>query len=92
MLAVLHAENVLARRYFYPGCHRMEPYGSEEPGVCERLPVTARVKVDLDVVVAHQALNVLEPLRVIFTRIRMAVGAIEVGVHRPSEGVRFDVE
>jgi dTDP-4-amino-4,6-dideoxygalactose transaminase len=26
LLAVLHAENVLARRYFYPGCHRMEPY------------------------------------------------------------------
>jgi dTDP-4-amino-4,6-dideoxygalactose transaminase len=23
---VLHAENVLARRYFWPGCHRMEPY------------------------------------------------------------------
>jgi dTDP-4-amino-4,6-dideoxygalactose transaminase len=28
LLAVLHAENVLARRYFYPGVHRMEPYRS----------------------------------------------------------------
>jgi dTDP-4-amino-4,6-dideoxygalactose transaminase len=27
--AVLVAENVLARRYFYPGCHRMEPYASQ---------------------------------------------------------------
>ncbi len=26
--AVLLAENVLARRYFYPGCHAMEPYRS----------------------------------------------------------------
>ncbi|MCA9139317.1 MAG: DegT/DnrJ/EryC1/StrS family aminotransferase [Planctomycetales bacterium] len=26
----LHAQNVRARRYFYPGCHRMEPYGSME--------------------------------------------------------------
>ena len=26
LLQVLHAENVLARRYFYPGCHRMQPY------------------------------------------------------------------
>jgi dTDP-4-amino-4,6-dideoxygalactose transaminase len=26
LLRVLHAENVLARRYFYPGCHRVEPY------------------------------------------------------------------
>ena len=24
--SVLHAENVLARRYFFPGCHQMPPY------------------------------------------------------------------
>jgi dTDP-4-amino-4,6-dideoxygalactose transaminase len=29
LVAVLRAENVYARRYFYPGCHRMEPYRSE---------------------------------------------------------------
>jgi Predicted pyridoxal phosphate-dependent enzyme apparently involved in regulation of cell wall biogenesis len=29
--SALHAENVLARRYFYPGCHRMEPYRSYSP-------------------------------------------------------------
>ena len=28
LVRVLHAENVIARRYFYPGCHRMEPYRS----------------------------------------------------------------
>jgi dTDP-4-amino-4,6-dideoxygalactose transaminase len=28
---VLWAENILARRYFYPGCHRMEPYRSRRP-------------------------------------------------------------
>ena len=28
LMKVLRAENVLARRYFYPGCHRMEPYRS----------------------------------------------------------------
>jgi dTDP-4-amino-4,6-dideoxygalactose transaminase len=28
---ILHAENVRARRYFYPGCHRMEPYKSYFP-------------------------------------------------------------
>ena len=26
LVEVLHAENIIARRYFYPGCHRMEPY------------------------------------------------------------------
>jgi dTDP-4-amino-4,6-dideoxygalactose transaminase len=31
LLAVLQAENVLARRYFFPGCHRMEPYRSLFP-------------------------------------------------------------
>jgi dTDP-4-amino-4,6-dideoxygalactose transaminase len=29
LLQVLRAENVLARRYFFPGCHRMAPYRSE---------------------------------------------------------------
>src|SRR5438874_10904919 len=28
LVKVLHAENVIARRYFYPGVHRMEPYRS----------------------------------------------------------------
>ena len=31
LVAVLHAENVLARKYFYPGIHRMEPYCSLFP-------------------------------------------------------------
>lgn len=26
VVAALHAENVLARKYFWPGCHRMKPY------------------------------------------------------------------
>ncbi|MDW7711229.1 MAG: DegT/DnrJ/EryC1/StrS family aminotransferase [Deferrisomatales bacterium] len=31
LVRVLMAENVLARRYFHPGCHRMEPYRSYFP-------------------------------------------------------------
>lgn len=38
--AVLRAENVLARRYFYPGIHRCTPYDERYPQVAERLPVT----------------------------------------------------
>lgn len=26
IIEVLHAENVLARKYFWPGCHKMKPY------------------------------------------------------------------
>ncbi len=36
----LHDEKVLVRRYFWPGCHRMEPYRSLYPEVGENLPVT----------------------------------------------------
>jgi dTDP-4-amino-4,6-dideoxygalactose transaminase len=43
LLAALHAENVLARRYFYPGCHRMEPYRSLERYAGLSLPVTEEV-------------------------------------------------
>ena len=37
---VLQAENVLARRYFFPGCHRMEPYRTEQPQAGVSLPET----------------------------------------------------
>ncbi len=37
---ILKAENVLARRYFYPGVHRLEPYFSLYPDAGKRLPVT----------------------------------------------------
>lgn len=43
LLKVLHAENVLARRYFYPGCHRMEPYRSYFPHSHLLLPETEKV-------------------------------------------------
>ena len=40
LVQILHAENLLARRYFYPGCHQMEPYRSLFPEAGERLPQT----------------------------------------------------
>jgi dTDP-4-amino-4,6-dideoxygalactose transaminase len=43
LLAVLQAENVLARRYFYPGVHRMEPYCSYSTNARLRLPATEAV-------------------------------------------------
>lgn len=38
LLRVLRAENVLARRYFSPGCHHMAPYRAS--GAAVNLPVT----------------------------------------------------
>lgn len=40
LVKALHAENLLARRYFYPGCHRMEPYRTLDPTAGRSLPVT----------------------------------------------------
>lgn len=43
LVEILHAENVIARRYFYPGCHRMEPYRTCYPDAGLRLPLTERL-------------------------------------------------
>jgi len=40
LLDILHAENVIARRYFYPGCHEMEPYKTLYPNAKLRLKET----------------------------------------------------
>ena len=40
IVEALHAENILARRYFWPGCHRMEPYRSYFPHSWLLLPET----------------------------------------------------
>lgn len=43
LVEVLHAENVRARRYFYPGCHQMEPYQSYYPNAGLLLPQTEKL-------------------------------------------------
>ena len=40
LVNILHAENVLARRYFYPGCHQMQPYSTLYPEAEAQLPHT----------------------------------------------------
>jgi dTDP-4-amino-4,6-dideoxygalactose transaminase len=43
LMKILHAENIRARRYFYPGCHRMEPYKSYFPNADILLPETEKL-------------------------------------------------
>jgi len=43
IIEVLHAENILARKYFWPGCHNMEPYRSYYPHAGLVLPNTGLV-------------------------------------------------
>jgi len=77
LLRVLHADQILARRYFYPGCHRMEPYRSLSPdcslphteAVSERvlaLPTGTAVDhhaIELVASVIRAALRAAEPIR-----------------------------
>jgi dTDP-4-amino-4,6-dideoxygalactose transaminase len=43
LMDVLWAENVHARRYFWPGCHRMAPYATLYPEAGSSLPHTERL-------------------------------------------------
>ena len=43
LFSALRAENILARRYFWPGCHRMKPYRDLFPHAGLMLPNTERV-------------------------------------------------
>lgn len=43
LVKLLHAENILVRRYFYPGCHQMEPYRSLFPHAGLLLPETEKL-------------------------------------------------
>ncbi len=43
LVDVLWAENVRARRYFWPGCHRMAPYATLYPEAGVSLPHTERL-------------------------------------------------
>lgn len=43
MMAQLVAQNVLARRHFWPGCHRLRPYEAAHAATRRRLPHTERL-------------------------------------------------
>ena len=57
LVAVLQAENVLARKYFWPGCHRMEPYKSFFPNAHLLLPQTELVAERVVVLPTGQAID-----------------------------------
>ncbi|HEX3599732.1 MAG TPA: DegT/DnrJ/EryC1/StrS family aminotransferase [Lacipirellulaceae bacterium] len=43
VMVAIHKENVLAKRYFFPGCHRIEPYVSSPDARWAHLPHTERI-------------------------------------------------
>lgn len=43
IVEALHGGNIIARKYFWPGCHKMEPYRSLQPNSGLLLPETERI-------------------------------------------------
>ncbi len=72
LVKVLHAENVLARRYFYPGCHRMEPYRSSYSREETFLPETEKVSGSVMILPSGETLKE-DHIRDICQVIRLAV-------------------
>jgi len=64
LLDVLWAENILARRYFYPGCHRMQPYRAYFPNAGLLLPETERVSARVLVLPTGQTMDAGQVSRV----------------------------
>jgi len=57
LVDTLRAENILARRYFWPGCHKMEPYRSLFPHAGLLLPATEAVAASVIVLPTGQTMN-----------------------------------
>ena len=57
IVEALHAENVIARKYFWPGCHRMEPYRTTQPDAGKTLPETERVAARVIVLPTGQTVD-----------------------------------
>jgi dTDP-4-amino-4,6-dideoxyglucose len=43
IIEILRGENILARRYFHPGVHRMQPFADWYPNVAESIPATEKL-------------------------------------------------
>jgi dTDP-4-amino-4,6-dideoxygalactose transaminase len=57
IVEALHAENIIARKYFWPGCHKMEPYRSLQPNAGLLLPETERMSDRVIVLPTGQTVN-----------------------------------
>lgn len=60
LIKALHTENIMARKYFWPGCHRMEPYRSNNPENSKTLAETEKVAARVIVLPTGQQLQKLD--------------------------------
>ena len=57
LIEILHNNNIMARRYFYPGCHRMEPYKSYFPHAGLLLPETEKLSSKIMILPTGTSIN-----------------------------------
>jgi dTDP-4-amino-4,6-dideoxygalactose transaminase len=57
LVELLHSRNVIARKYFWPGCHKMEPYATENPDTAFSLPNTEKVAKRVIVLPTGQSID-----------------------------------
>lgn len=60
LVAVLTAENILARKYFWPGCHRMQPYRTLYPESGQQLPETEQTSARVVVLPTGTAVSIAD--------------------------------
>jgi dTDP-4-amino-4,6-dideoxygalactose transaminase len=60
IMEIFHRENILARRYFFPGCHNMEPYKSSDPQAGKLLPETEILATKVLVLPTGTSINQME--------------------------------
>jgi dTDP-4-amino-4,6-dideoxygalactose transaminase len=64
LVKILNAENILVRRYFYPGCHQMEPYRSDFPNAGLTLPETEKLTLKVLQLPTGTAVTVMDVNRI----------------------------
>ncbi len=69
LLGKLHAENILARRYFWPPCHQMEPYKTLQPNVGNLLKTSEKI--------SHQLLALPTGTAIDFQAIELVISLIK---------------
>lgn len=72
IVAALHAKNILARKYFWPGSHRMQPYRDLFPHAGLMLPQTTRLSERVMVLPAGMSITP-EEIQIVCSVIRDVV-------------------
>lgn len=72
LIEALHAENIRARKYFWPGCHNMKPYKELYPHARLLLPKTANVAERVIVLPTGSAMDI-NMIEVVTSVIRLLV-------------------